>query len=192
MPVTHVNRKQDTYYLHVGKTKGGKTRYWFAKNTESDLVDTMPEGFEVYENPEAQVFLRKIVPQLVTPFEVAVVENGLKRYAPGKNCVVDVKGEHIVVYYAERINLDIKDFDLGFRFGFPSPELPVMYQRPMKVLRFTLVDEKKRTFWVQRWCFRGSIDDWIDLWESGSEARLSDLVKKFCPHIGQESFYELM
>jgi hypothetical protein len=44
MSVTHVNRKQDTYYLHVGKTKRGKTRYWFAKNTEGDLVDAMPEG----------------------------------------------------------------------------------------------------------------------------------------------------
>ncbi len=28
----------------------------------------------------------------------------------------------------------------------------------MKVMRFTLVDEKDRTFRVQRWCFRGSID----------------------------------
>src|SRR5450759_2872335 len=98
MPVTHVNRKQDTYYLHVGKTKRGKTRYWFVKNTEGDLVDAIPEGHEVYENPEAQVFLRKIVPQLVTAAEIAVVKDGLKRYASEKNCVVDVKGEHIVVY----------------------------------------------------------------------------------------------
>ena len=183
MPVTYINRKRDTYYLHVGKTKRGKTRYWFAKNTEGDLVDAIPEGHEVYENPEAQVLLRKIVPQLVTAAEIAVVKDGLKRYAPGKNCVVDVKGEHIVVYYAEGVALDQE----GFGFSFP-----VSYRSYMKVMRFTLVDEKKRTFWVQRWCFRGSIDDWIDLWASGSEAKLSDLVKKFCPHIGQESFYELM
>ena len=49
----------------------------------------------------------------------------------------------------------------GFR------ELPVSYRNYMKVMRFTLVDEKDRTFRVQRWCFRGSIDRWIDLWESG-------------------------
>ena len=67
MPVTHVNRKRDTYYLHAGKTKTGKPRYWFSKSTEGDLVETIPEGYEVYENPDAQVFLRKIVPQLVTP-----------------------------------------------------------------------------------------------------------------------------
>ena len=74
----------------------------------------------------------------------------------------------------------------GFR------ELPPSYRNYLKVMRFTLVDEKDRTFRVQRWCFRGSIDQWIDLWMSGSEGKLSDLVKKFCPHIGQESFYELM
>ena len=90
MPVTHVNRNRDTYYLHVGRTKAGKPRYWFANSAEGDLVESIPEGYEVYENPDAQVFLRKIVPQLVTPAEVAVVEEGLKRYAPGQHCLVDV------------------------------------------------------------------------------------------------------
>ena len=59
-------------------------------------------------------------------------------------------------------------------------------------MRFTLVDEKDRAFRVQRWYFRGSIDRWIDLWEAISEGKLSDLVKTFCPHIGRESFFELM
>jgi hypothetical protein len=185
MPVTHVNRKRDTYYLHAGKTKGGKTRYWFSKNTEGDLVEAIPEGHEVYENPDAQVFLRKIVPQKVTPFEVAVVTKGLERYAPGERCLVDVQGEHIVVYHAEKSRLDFE----GFHFGFREP---ICFGRYMKVMQFILVDEDERTFRVQRWCFRGSIDRWIDLWSSGSEGNLSDLVKKCCPHIGRESFFELM
>jgi hypothetical protein len=185
MPVTHVNRKRDTYYLHAGKTKTGNPRYWFSKGTEGDLVAATPEGYEVYENPDAQVFLRKIVPQLVTPFEVAVVKKGLERYAPGQNCIVDVQGEHIVVYHAKWSGLEFEGFDFGLR------ELPVSYGNYMKVMRFTLADEDERTFRVQRWCFRGSIDRWIDLWASGSEGNLPDLVKRFCPHIGRESFFEL-
>jgi hypothetical protein len=186
MPVTHVNRKRDTYFLHVGTTKAGKPKYWFSKGTEGELVETIPEGYEVYENPDAQVFLRKIVPQLVTSAEVAIIKEGLERYAPGQNCVVDVHKEHIVVYHAERLKLDFE----GFRFGLR--ELPVYHGNYMKVMRFTLVDEKARSFRVQRWCFKGSIDDWIDLWASGGKGKLPDLVKKFCPHIGQESFFELM
>ncbi len=186
MTVTHVNRKRDTYYLHAGKTKTGKPRHWFSTKVDGELVEAIPEGYEIYENPDAQVFLRKIVPQLVTPAEIAVVKEGLKRFAPGQNCVVDVQGERIVVYHAERIALDLE------RFGIARTELPTLNQRYMKVMRFTLVDEKRRTFRVQRWCFRGSIDRWIDLYESRSEGKLSDLLKRFCPHIGKESFFELM
>ena len=76
--------------------------------TDGDLVESIPEGYEIYENPDAQVFLRKIVPQLVTPAEVAVVEEGLKRFAPGQNCLVDVQGEQIVVYHAEQVSLDLE------------------------------------------------------------------------------------
>ncbi len=186
MPVTHVNRKQDTYYLHAGKTKTGKPKYWFSTKAEGDLVDAIPRGYEVYENPDAQVFLRKIVPQLVSPDEATVVKHGLERYAPGQSCLVDVQGDEIVVHHAERIALNLE------RFGIALTELPTFNQRYMKVMRFRLVDKKDRTFRVQRWCFRGSIDRWIDLYKSRSEGKLSDLVKQFCPHIGQESFFELM
>jgi len=185
MPVTHVNRSRDVYYLHAGTTKTGKPRYWFSRSAEGDLVDAVPEGYEVYENPDGQVFLRKVRPQVVTPFEVAVVEEGLKRYAPGQNCVVDLQREHIVVYHAERVAFDLEGF--GFR------QLPARYRNYAKVMRFTLVDEAARTFRVQRWCFRGSIDGWIDLYLSGGgRGTLRDLVKTFCPHIGQESFFDLM
>src|SRR4051794_34521742 len=179
MPVTHMNRKRHTYYLHAGKTKTGNPKYWFSKSAEGDLVESIPGGYEVYENPESQVFLRKIVPQLVTPAEIAVVEAGLKRFSAGQYCLVDVQGEHIVVYHAERIDLGLE------QFGFSVRELPPSVLRYEKVMRFTLADEKERTFRVQRWCFRGSIDRWIDLWMSGGRGKLLDLVKKFCPHIGQ-------
>ena len=43
MPVTHVNRKRDTYYLHAGTTKAGKPRYWFSKSAEGQLVGSIPE-----------------------------------------------------------------------------------------------------------------------------------------------------
>jgi hypothetical protein len=168
MPVTHVNRYRHTYYLHVARTKTGKPRYWFSRHSDGDLVDAIPTGYETYEDPDARVYLRKKPPQIVTPEEVAVVTKGLERYAPGQNCLVDVRKADIIVYHSKRGTL---------------------YQ---KVLRFRLEDKADRTFRVQRWCFMGSIDDWIDLWMSGSQGKLFDLVQKICPHLGQDSFYELM
>ncbi len=168
MPVTHVNRYRDTYYLHVGRTKTGKPKYWFSTKAEGDLVDAIPEGYEVYENPDARVYLRKKPPQIVTPEEVAVVKEGVQRFAPDQNCLVDVRQADIIVYHSKRGN---------------------MYQ---KMLRFTLDDKKDRTFRVQRWSFKGSIDDWIDLLVSGGIGKLPDLVREFCPHLGRDSFYDLM
>ncbi len=120
MPVSHVNRKRATYYLHAGTTKTGKPKYWFAKSTVGDLVETIPQGYEVYENPDAQVFLRKELPRLIADEEIAIVREGLRKHAKDRHCTADVRERHIVIYYSERGDL---------------------YQ---KVLRFTLIDEDRR------------------------------------------------
>lgn len=107
MPVTHTNRRGQTYFLHAGTTRTGKPRYWFSMKDDGPHVESIPEGYEVHENPDCQVFLRKIMPQLVTPDEVAVIEDGLRRYAPDQNCIVEVQKEHILVYHAERVMIDL-------------------------------------------------------------------------------------
>ena len=53
MPITHVNAKGKTYYLHQGTTKTGKPKYHFAMKSEGALVQSIPVGFEIYENPNA-------------------------------------------------------------------------------------------------------------------------------------------
>jgi hypothetical protein len=164
MVVKHVNRKGQTFYLHETRTKAGKPKYYFSMKADGLLVASIPEGHEVFENPDAQVFLRKALPRFITDQEVDVVREGLRKHAKGRHCMADVREKHIVVYYSERGDL---------------------YQ---KVLRFTLVDEDVRRFAAERWCFLGSIDDWIDLPGSGD---LATLVERYAPHIGEESFFGL-
>ena len=57
------------------------------------------------------------------------------------------------------------------------------------MLRFTLIDEERRLFGVERYCFRGSIDDWI--WVA-SPNKLETQAAVFCKHLDKESFYDLM
>ena len=47
MPVTHVNRKGQTFYLHETKTKTGKPKYFFSMKADGPLVGSIPEGYEV-------------------------------------------------------------------------------------------------------------------------------------------------
>jgi hypothetical protein len=164
MVVTHVNRKGQTFYLHETRTKTGKPKYSFSMKDQGQLVESIPEGHEVYENPDAQVFLRKKLPRFISDREIAIVRDGLSKYAGDRHCMADVRERHIVVYHSERGDL---------------------YQ---KMLRFTLVDEDARLFAAERWCFLGSIDDWVPLSGGGD---LAKLVQKFAPHIGKESFFEL-
>ena len=58
----------------------------------------------------------------------------------------------------------------------------------MPVMRFVLEDEAKRVFRAERYCFRGSVDDWISI---GEPAQLHKLVAKFCKHLGRVSMYDL-
>ena len=58
MAIEYINRKGDTYYLHERKTKTGKPKYHFSMKKDGELVESIPHGYEIYENPNAQVFLR--------------------------------------------------------------------------------------------------------------------------------------
>jgi hypothetical protein len=62
----------------------------------------------------------------------------------------------------------------------------VLNYSPM--LRFVLVDKAKRQFQTYRYCFLGSIDDWISI---GKVDDLSRLVATYVRHLGEESYYDL-
>jgi hypothetical protein len=62
----------------------------------------------------------------------------------------------------------------------------MVHYAPM--LAFQLVDAQHRTFQTQRYCFRGSVDDWITIGKPGT---LATLVKRYVKHLGQESYADL-
>ncbi len=191
MAIEHVNRKGKTYYLHPGKTETGKPKYFFSMKSASSLLDTIPEGSEIYENPNAQVFLRKIPPQIIMPTEVAIVRDGIKRYAQIEHYIIDVKGKNIVVYLCDQ-NVDDLMVIAARGLGSDTAKMQETLLHSVTyspVMQFGLVDETTREFGVERWCFRGSVDDWIQL---DSNYDLKALVKKYAPLLGQESFYELI
>src|SRR4030095_1137929 len=63
---------------------------------------TIPAGFEIYENPNAQVFLRRIPPKIITDEERQVVGEGMRKYADVQDYKIDVQGNAIVVYTADQ------------------------------------------------------------------------------------------
>jgi len=191
MPVTHINRKGKTYYLHEGVTSKGNPKFFFSTKSEGRLAVRVPDGFEVYENPNAQVFLRRARPRLITDEEVRLIEEEMKRHPHLRYCRHDVKDNIITVFEP---NQDVeRTIELLGRFAPVTPRrLAETVERTLSyspTLRFALVDPQTRTFQAERYCFLGAIDDWIEI---GSSGRLEALARGFIKHVGQETFFDLM
>lgn len=189
--IEYINRRGRIHYLHEGKTKTGKPKYFFSMKLPENPVTAIPEGYEIYENPNAQVFLRKIPPQIITPEEIKIVVSGVKKYAKLDHFIVDVKGKNIVVYTCDQ-NVDTLVEITSSTYGISSLKAKDAIARSLSytpMMQFVLEDIETREFVVERWCFRGSVDDWIPLADSPN---LKELVKKYTRHLGKESFYDLI
>src|SRR5262249_5227291 len=190
--MTHTHAKGQIFSLYQGTTKTGKSRYYFAMQSEGTLATAIPAGYEVYENPNAQVFLRRILPKIITDEECQIVDEGMRKYATVKDYKIDVKGNAILIYTAIQ---EIDALAPLFKDLYPDPAANVelmanlrkaVHYSPMLV--FQLVDAQRRTFQTQRYCFLGSVDDWIAI---GKPGKLPALVKKYVKHLGQDSYVEL-
>jgi hypothetical protein len=190
MPVEYTNKKGKTYYLHQGMTKNQKVRFYFSRKTEGNLVDAMPDGYEVYENPNGGVYIRKARSRVISDDELAAVENEVRRFSHLRYCKVDVK-KGIISIYTPKQNVDrLLDIIRSFS-GADSVDVQrtigqlVTYSPE---LRFVLVDKEKRLFQTQRYCYRGSIDDWISIGESG---KMEDVVGRYVKYLETEAFFGL-
>lgn len=191
MAIQYITRRGRKYYLHAGTTKLGKPKYFFSMKPEGATVNSIPQGYEIYENPNAQVFLREIPPQIITPQEIAIVKSGVEKHAQIDSFIVDVKGKNIIVYLCDQ-NVDTLMEIASFAHGQNSAHARDIISRSLSyspMMQFVLKDAETREFVVERWCFRGSVDDWIPLNHS---INLKELVKKYGHHLGKESFFDLI
>jgi hypothetical protein len=198
MALEYTNRKGDIYFLQEGKTKTGKPKYYFARKLRAAAIDKVPRGFEVRENPvDAVVTLRRAKLTQIDPLEKKFVEDRVRRYAGIEHFIVDVDGDNIIIYLPgnEETGLDKLVSDmlgplaaLAMGQNIRDKIIANMIFSPM--LRFELIDSEERLFTALRWCFCGSIDDWIHLFSAPQT--LADLTERFARHLGKDSFHELI
>jgi len=158
MTVTHTNRRGKIYYLHQGTTKIGNPKYFFALRDEGNLVDTVPPGYEIYENPNAQVFLRKIRPQIITDEEVAIIKAGIEQHCRLERFIIDVKKNAIIIYTPDQ-DVDLLADTFDFLPGTERTRVKAVMERVLSyspMLRFVLAGKSnaclKRgviVFWAQ-------------------------------------------
>jgi hypothetical protein len=176
-------------YLHVGQGKSGKPNYFFSTEPNGPLMNSVPEGFEIYENVGGQVFLRRKQPKLITDEELAMVKEALKRHAEEWRYRVEVKNTAVISHEAPDNTAGLESIALPWISKATIKEAAIQNATYMAVMRFVLADPEKRLFWAERFCFRESVDNWIDI--GGPAQKLSVVLKKFIKHLGKESIFEL-
>jgi hypothetical protein len=194
VPITYTNRKGITYWLCRGTTKTGRERFYFARQSRGEPVEELPPGFVISESVNGVVSLSRDRPSGIQPAEMALIERALARHPQGFMYRVEAKDSRITIYEACQPALDSVYRTLGVARSGQDPlieQFPVRAWQPRfaPVMRFILADPDTRHFRAQRWCYLGSIDDWIDLYEH--RGPLADLAKSLVPTLGTDQFFDL-
>jgi len=188
--LAYTNRKGDEYYLHQGLTKKARPKYFFSRKPDGQLLDEIPEGYEIYENPNGLVFLRKAQPKIFSDEERTIVENAMKNYTDLEFYKIDVKRNAIIILLPLQDVDGIKEVISQFSLKTPA-EINHTLQRIITFapeMQLVLTDKEKRLFSLKRYCYRGT-GSWITL-ETSSD--LKGLAKKYFKHLAKESVFDLL
>lgn len=137
-----------------------------------------------------EVFLRKKQPKIISDSEIRVVDEGMRQYSDVEYYRLYTKKNAVIVYVADQDIEAMREL-LPERYilkygGMEKALDSILEYSPM--MRFILTDNEKRKFVAERYCFLGSIDDWINI---GRPDKLENLIKRYLKHLGKDSFYEL-
>ena len=121
------------------------------------------------------------------------MSEAVRRHPKARNYRVSVKHDRIEVYESvgPDVNGLLSDLEgLGFLSRAKEADVRAVLERGARftpVLRFILEDEETRLYRVERWCYLGSIDDWIFV----TTGPLAQLARRMIPRLGTDAFFDL-
>jgi len=100
--ISYRNRKGELYYLHEAITRHGNVRYYFARKTKDNLAKFIPLGYEIYESPSSQVYLRRLSEESFHKDEIFIIENYLSKCIGPDNFVINASQNWIEILLANK------------------------------------------------------------------------------------------
>jgi hypothetical protein len=189
--LSHTNRMGVTFYLHRGKTKTGKDKYFVAKAIREGALDEMPAGYEFAESINGVVSVRRVDQASTIPeADVEVVRTELARHEHLRFHRVEKRKDSIVVHEP------VGDFGDRTAEKFAQASLvPValvkqIFERQRATARFTpvmkFVAAKDGPYIAYRMRYSG-MGGWY-LLTSGS---IEELSRQLIGAVGTDRFFEL-
>ena len=181
MPLSYLNRKGRTYFLHARHDRRGRIRYLFCRAAGVGALDALPAGWEVAESPNGHLSLRRLDRLGVTLEELAVLRASVAARDLG-GCLCRRSGSTLVVYRPADDSEQLLRLltGLGGHAGEQALRTGVARSRRyVAAVRLRLVDSVQRRFLVQRReGRRGRRPRWRDT------ARLGTLAELLATHRG--------
>lgn len=165
MPFTHTTWRGKTYFLHTGPKRCGGVQHFVSTDPDGPTAEAVPDGFEIHETPNGQVYLRKAKPALIRPDELALVNAELSKPQTSQRCyLAEVVGKEIVIHEGDTHIETLRAINIRFSER-GLEEYAARNAQYTAVMRFVLIDKATREFAPERFCFRGSVADWISIGE---------------------------
>lgn len=197
MPISHTNRKGQTFFLCQGVTKTGKVRYFFSKSAAQNTLEEIPAGYHIEESVNGVVSLVKDRTPIIQLEEIQVIETTLRRHPKGQDYRVSAKGKQIIVY--ERMGPDAEQMVEIFGKTLPMYSQQELLEGMRAVLdknaqyspmlHFNLVDADKRTFCAERATYTASLPEWVGICDCGP---LQSLADQIIPLLDSDEYFELI
>lgn len=205
---SHTNRYGETFFVHARPTRAGK-RYFMGKRKLGSLA-ALPVGYEIHEDVNGKVSVLLSRRRAITEFEEEAVHAALRKIR--RSCYkANVRERYITIYAsAGDCRSHANSLDADFTEGFATAlenlfarkygeDLAKFFREKRKaregpsrsqyypLLRFALSNKRLRRFSIQRIYFTGD-SDWLHL----EEMSLPSAVMKYVPHLGKNSFFDLL
>lgn len=165
MALSIENSQKKSYFIKSRTTKKGNTTYYMTTKEDETCLDDIPVGYEVFEKYDiGSLFIRKKIESSFTKAEIETLKKHLDKNKSIYDYRLNIHGKEISIYTAESSR----------------------FEERMKINFFK--DKSERNFEVERYCYRGSVDDWIEI---GCESDIDKIGNNYLIHLGKESYYEL-
>lgn len=186
--VTYKNRKGTIYYFREQAGKRGTKIICSQKETEEDLT-AIPETHEIVESANGQVSCRKKLKVDLSEQEIQLAQILCPKIVKKQVRVfVEIKKKALVLHSASEENMN-EMAKIFMRLPGGADALSCVMELNLRyepVFKLELSDKKERVFSLERMTWNGT-NDWMFL----DHGKLEPLLKKYVPHMEQESFFEL-
>ena len=192
MPYSYTNRHGKTHYFRAVPTKYGKFRYYVTTSPDNpNLIEKVPEGFEVVESPqEAKVVIRKKKAILTTQEEREIVHDAIEELSAINDFFVHAEEDYLSVFHSQfnyaggqEKNLNRSEAKEAYGEGIEQ------WMRFFTRLRFKLVDKVQRLFQTERTVHLGFFER--AFFPIGEVGPIEEIAAKYGQHLGRESFFRL-